>query len=196
MKPTKKDRYERYKLASIPILLCILGYVLLRPSPNTDPTPNTAQPAGKPTTLASNAPVSGPQPAAQRSTSATANPVVAWPEADLAFLSLPSPLANYRTRPSKRTTEKLTAVSTEQQQQQLAAASDSLSTTAQDLANSPVNYLFRSERRQLIMLGDQIFEPGAQLTPTVALHDIQPNTLILKINSTATNSSPATRSTD
>jgi hypothetical protein len=112
---------------------------------------------------------------------------------DLEFLSLPSPLANYRIRPSQLAAEKLTATSTAQQ---LAAHNETLSAFGQDLSGSPVNYLFRSERRKLVMLGNHIFEPGDPLTPTVNLHDIQPNALILKLNPSASNPSPATQRID
>lgn len=175
MKPKSEDKYQKYKIASIPVLLIILGYVLLSPSDSSDTPPAIAS-----------APATTP-PAASTATTAIApasaadgKKMKAWPAPDLDVLTGSNPFINYNYSPTPNPAPQLVSTSAE-------SATAPSNTHATDLIRSlsetPVNYVFQSSQRKLVMLGDRIYEKGEQIDDSVQLIDIQGRSLILTVNS-------------
>lgn len=176
MKTKKNAKHKRAKLAMLPILMGVLGYILLAPA---SPEEEGAQ-ASLATLPA--AELAAPS-SAQAGPHATAS---TWPDVDLKFLSLANPLAGREPAAGAHSPEHFTSTSatinTSSGVRNVGtpqAAVDSLQHVARDLSGSQVNYVFKSSRRKAIMLGDQMFEQGAQIGETVRLHDIQDNALVL-----------------
>lgn len=179
MSVKKRDKYARHKLASIPILLCVLAYVLFGQSQENEMafvvSPN----------LAPNlAPNTGRVPPNSSSPVQT-EPTIAWPEVTLDFLDQPNPLANYMHAPSSG--QRQSSTSTSVNVDPSITTIDPVLNVARDLHDNQVKYVFRSDHRQLVMLGQQIYEKGQELTDGVQLTDIQDDALILS-NSKPTNS--------
>jgi hypothetical protein len=154
----KVDKYRRYKIASIPGLLGILAYVLLDTQrPANIPAPLNAQAGstGAVTTFASGA----------NSQSAQAL-TTGWAEVDVGRLNTES------------TTDE-TRLSAEARQLTLSE----MQQVAQRLSQQPVNYMFRSSRRNLIMLGDQVLEEGTRVSDGVEVRDIQRGRVVLTTTS-------------
>jgi hypothetical protein len=166
------------KIASIPGLLGILAYVLLDTQrPANIPAPLNAQAGstGAVTTFASGA----------NSQSAQAL-TTGWAEVDVGRLTSASPFANYRLAEeldamalnTESTTDE-TRLSAEARQLTLSE----MQQVAQRLSQQPVNYMFRSSRRNLIMLGDQVLEEGTRVSDGVEVRDIQRGRVVLTTTS-------------
>ena len=162
----KKDKYARYKAASIPILLCVLAYVLFAPSQDegvqiaasSAVSPNTSQVTAKLNTLAD------------------ANSPRVWPEVTLEFLDQANPLANYMLLPNAVLAQNAT---NEPLEVAPSTTTDPVLDLTRELSNNQVKYVFRSDQRQVVMLGQQIFEKGEQLSDRIQLTEIQDDALIL-----------------
>lgn len=162
-----KDKYARHKLASIPILLCILAYVLFGQSPESEvalEVPLNLAPQSNRVTSIATSP-------------AQTEPILPWPEVMLEFLAQPNPLANYLHTPSSG--ELRNAITTAVNVDPSITNIDPALNLARDLSENQVKYVFRSDRRQLVMLGQQILEKGQELANGVQLTDIQDHALIL-----------------
>ncbi len=166
VKPKKKDKYARYKLASIPLLLCVLAYVLF-----SQPQDSEGAPDSSPTAVPTASTV-----ATQQTHVAASPQSLPWPEAKLEFLNQSNPLANYRLAPSAANTQSYDNGPPEANP---VSAGDPLQNMVRDLTGNQVKYVFRSNQRKLVMLGEQIFEKGEQLSDNVQLQDIEDHALIL-----------------
>lgn len=162
----KKDNYARYKAASIPILLCILAYVLFAPSQDKG-----VQEAASSTVSTNTSPVT-----AKLNSLADAKSPPVWPEVSLEFLDQANPLANYMLRPNVVMAQNAT---NEPIEVAPSATTDPVLNLTRELSNNQVKYVFRSDQRQVVMLGQQIFEKGEQLSEGIQLTEIQDDALIL-----------------
>ncbi len=170
MKPKKSHKHQGVKLAAIPVLLCILAYVLLAPTagPVAESDPLQAQINPQQPSTPSIPPKAAGTPENQH-----------WPEVDLAFMSLANPFASPPNHLSDSATEQ------HEFKRSPPPNEDELNTVAREVATQPIDYVFQSKKRKLVMLGGQVFEQGAQLSEEVTLHDIQNHALILTRNQDA-----------
>ncbi len=172
-KEKQKDKYERYKLASIPILLCVLAYVLWVPSKveeeSVSESPEIARPTAQPTGQATT----------QSTLIANTASKLVWPEVDLQFLSQSSPFANYlQHRKDEVATGQMVCSKLADSQP---PAADQLASMGRELSQQTVDYVFRSNARKIVRLGEKVFEQGEYLSDSVQLHEIQQRVLILKL---------------
>lgn len=165
----KKDNYARYKAASIPILLCVLAYVLFAP----------AHDEGEQLAVSSAVTQNNSHMTAKPNTLAHAESPRVWPEVTLEFLDKASPLANYMLTPNAALNQNAT---NEPMEVSPSATSDPFLNLSRELSNNQVKYVFRSDQRQVVMLGQQIFEKGEQLSDGIQLTEIQDDALILTHN--------------
>lgn len=164
MTPKKVDKYQRIKLLSIPVLLCILAYVLQAP---TEASVAQSTPAEMPMKPLLPSPTSPPTV----TNGVRTNQV--WPDVDLDFMSQTSPFAGTLNRRGTSMAASQETASFE------AETSDDLAAVAQDLSAQPIDYLFQSKNRKVVMLGGQVFETGEKLTEDLTLQDIQDHALII-----------------
>ena len=171
----KKDKYERYKIASIPILLLVLVYVLL--------TPDDKRPAPTVTSAATTTPTDNlaslPASISVEVNSATGS-MRPWPDVNLEFATaddgLSTPFARIGLTQSHSTNQPLVDIGTEVVS---AAPNSLLSDVARELARQPVKYVFKSAGSKFVMLGEQVYEEGQSITPSVQLHGIDDDTLVI-----------------
>ena len=160
-KRKKQDKYAKQKLAAIPVLLIVLGYVLFSGG-SDDPKSR---------------PASTTKPVTTTETSnlvASAAPI--WEEVDLEFLEGPNPLASYRhvEQPAK----KLVAMQ-ETNSVDHPSSSDQLQQRLQSLP--PVRYHFQSNTQNVVMLGEELLSAGDSIDADLKLSDIQDGQLIFHV---------------
>lgn len=168
-------KHQRLKIALIPVLMLVLAYVMFAPAdaPDNDVPIDTA--LGR-------SPVAGIATAAQPAAriAAQANRPAgaqAWPEPSLEFLTTSNPFESLISEPAHPTDQRFVATNAPA----LIKDVDHLANVASELEQRPVNFVFRSSKQNVIMLGDEVLEKGTHLSPAVQLHDIGDNTLLLKL---------------
>lgn len=170
-------KHQRLKIALIPVLILVLAYVLFAPAdgPLADNVPidNVLSRSPAAGTASASQPATGAAAQANRSAKAQA-----WPEASLQFLGTSNPFESLNSQPVETVDQRFVTTN--------AAASikdvDHMANVASELERLPVNFVFRSSKQNVIMLGDEVLEKGAHLSPAVQLHDIGDNTLLLKLH--------------
>lgn len=174
-KPAPK--HQRLKIALIPVLMLVLAYVLFAPAeiPVSDEVPIDKVLGRSPAAGM----VSPAQPAA--SGAAQANrpaDAQAWPEASLEFLATSNPFQSLVSQSAESTDHRFVATNAPA----LIKDVDHLANVASELERRPVNFIFRSSKQNVIMLGDEVLEKGTHLSPAVQLQDIDDHTLLLKLH--------------
>lgn len=184
-KRKKSDPYAKHKIASIPVLLGILGFVLMPSGKESNdsaalvgPATN-ATPSGNATSR-----VTPPTPTAKPSASfEKARPPVAlpkWERVDLSFLDGPNPFASYRIEAVEK---QLLVGTTAAPKPQRAKDEVVRQRVAQEVTSQPVRYLFSTSDRKAIMLGNRMLEPGDNLFGDVRLQAIEKGSLVLSLGS-------------
>ena len=171
----KKDKYERYKIASIPILLLVLVYVLLAPD-EKPPVPTVATAAMTiPTSNLASLPASRPA-----ETIPATGDKRTWPDLSLEFAaagkSQPNPFARMGIAKPHSADQPLVDCDTEVVSSE---PENLLSEVARELARQPVKYVFKSAGSKFVMLGEQVYKEGQSLAPSVQLHGIDDDALII-----------------
>lgn len=174
-KPSPK--HQHLKIALIPVLLLVLAYVIFAPAdePAADnvPVENTT---GRSTEAAiANAAQPAAGAAAQLDRPAK---MQAWPDADLDFLNSSNPFKSLVSGTADPTNPRFVSAGA----QPVSDHVDQLANIASDLEQRPVNFVFRSSKQNVIMLGDEVLEKGSHLSPSVQLHDIGDHALLLKLH--------------
>ncbi len=179
-KAKKTDPYAKHKLAAIPVLLIILGYVLWGDSSgagNSSKLSDSSNTGGAASEVAS---AMETAPAVRKTAEPVSERHEKWSDTDLSFLHGPNPLASYRNlKPDPAVSAAKLKVETPTipagqpehiVQTQLAA----------ELTQLPLKYRFRSGRRDVVMLGDRILESGDSLGAGLQVDRVLPTHLILK----------------
>lgn len=164
----KVDRYQKQKVAAIPILLLVLGYVLwsnLQEDKPTVPKPQVQQASAQPTTTSKT----------------TKNKVPEWPQSGIEFLSGPNPFASYR----KFEKEPEPVVESSQTEVVEEVKEPLIEQVGRQLANLPMRYMFKSNGRWVMMLGDRLLTEGDDVAEAIQVEKIEQGRLILKQRSTA-----------
>ena len=167
-KKKKQDKYAKQKLAAIPILLLVLGYVLF--------SGGSGEPKSKPQLSTKQS-----QQAETPHLVASATPV--WEEVDLEFLEGPNPWTSYHHVDIPA--EKFVA------RQDTSSASDRTSPERlQQRLRSlpPVRYHFQSDTQNVVMLGEELLSAGDAYGPDLKLGDIQDGQLIFRLEKNAQSS--------
>lgn len=192
----KPDKYAKLKLALIPVLLCVLLYVVFGGGKEV-PQAVAAQATDVAANVYTTAPVdtnSGTEEVANSEiasgeglsgeglsgrTSSGKSPgasIDQWPDGDLEFLVHSNPFASYRVDASAAATSN----ASDPERKVVDTASPSFSEEIKQLiANKPVQYVFRSENRKLVMLGGELLEEGDSVSSRGRIDDIQPGHLVL-----------------
>ena len=163
-KKNKVDRYQKQKVAAIPLLLLVLGYVLwsnFRGDEDKAKKLPQAQLAAKPKAGTNNT---------------TRAP--AWPNSTVDFLSGPNPFASYRV--FEQIEEPALANEDEEQSPLVEIEEPLIEQVGRQLANLPVRYMFKSQGRWVMMLGDRLIKEGDEVAESIRLHKIEQGRLILK----------------
>lgn len=176
--PSKSaPKHQRLKIASIPVLLVVLAYVMFAPAdePGSDNVPLDNVAVGSPVAAIASTtqPVAGANAQANRPAAARA-----WPEASLRFLGTPNPFKSLVPEPAQPADQRLVATKVQPTIQDV----DQLADVASELQRRPVNFVFRSAKQNVIMLGDAVLEKGTHLSPAVQLHEIQDHAVLLKLH--------------
>lgn len=183
-KAKRVDPFAKYKLASIPFLLCLLGWVLMSGSKEETSAdgPKSESPVSSPIKeLASSDSFVDPTRVPTKSGTPTKSGNVAWPAVDLTFLDGPNPFASFRhQRPALKEVATLAGVSAESRTQANDSAQIPLERIQEELGNLPLRYRFKSPQRDVVMLGDQLFELGDSVSQDLTVHEIEKAHLILK----------------
>lgn len=174
-KPSPK--HQHLKIALIPVLLLVLAYVIftLADEPAVDDVPvekNTGR-----STVAAVANTAQPAAVADAQLASPAK-MQAWPEADLDFLNSSNPFKSFGSEAAGPTSSRFVSANA----QHVGDTVDQLANIASDLEQRPVNFVFRSSKQNVIMLGDEVLEKGSQLSPAVQLQDIGDHALLLKLH--------------
>lgn len=160
----KSVRFQRYKIASLPILLLVLVYVLFS-NQSDDEAPRS------PVTANSSGSV------VDDLVREKLHSLIPWPNVELDFLHDPSPLASYTSRGETATSISATSQQTAEQQE------DELTQVSNRLSEQPFRYSFHSNKQNIIMLGDQVLSKGDVVadTPSASVQDIKEGRLIIKV---------------
>lgn len=185
-KPLPKDRFRHYKLAAIPVLLVVLAFVLFAPEGQGSQHSSQGEDGDAPvgTNIASQGlSHSKPdQPAGLRKADT-------WPEAELDFLGSPNPFFSQVEKPPQEHLVSAPPVpaqdsSLDDTDDETDTASDpvaeSLVALTESLSRKPVNYIFESKRRKMVMLGEQLLEQGAPISESLHLHEIRDGALLVQ----------------
>ena len=181
-KPAPK--HARLKIALIPVLLLVLAYVVFAPTdaPVTDNVPTTDSPGPSPVAAIASA-VQSPAGAG----APAKGPVdsSAWPEVSLKLLASSNPFASLVAETEDSTVQHFVSANAQPANAQPTDEGvenvDHLADVASELERRPVNFVFRSTKQNVIMLGDEILAKGTHLSPAVQLHDIGDHALLLKL---------------
>ncbi|MCA9191151.1 MAG: hypothetical protein KDB03_05305 [Planctomycetales bacterium] len=168
---SRSDPYQRYKMAAIPVLLLVLGYVMF----------GGGKSENKPlvlSTLAGNA----SKPNAPGPTPNKKQPLI-WEEPNLDFISRVNPLISYRTKPELPVLEPVKEVPP-------VSVAPNSEVVQQNLTQRPVRYVFRSARQSHVMLGEQLLTRGSQLQTGIEVAEIEPDRLMVKVQNQALFYSP------
>ncbi len=201
--PSRKpaSKHQRLKIAILPVLLLVLAYVVLAPGDDadSDTVPYNAMPSHAPLPAAAPAVASAPG-AAQQSKGPLKKEV--WPEVSLQFLASANPFQSLTTEPADVLDRRLVGTGVQpigddlnsnlqgDQRDDLNISLDNeadnrrvdpLADMAGELERRPVNFVFRSSKQSVVMLGDEILKEGDQLSPAVHVHDIGDHSLLLKL---------------
>lgn len=198
-KKRRQDKFAKAKLVAIPVLLGVLGFVLWSNTRrgNDESVPPVAAQAesasnanGPSQARPTNTPPSRPTPQSTAPTESTAEkkPQLSrepWPEIDeLAFLDGPNPFASYRiVEVSEEPEEKVVEVVPKE---------PAINHVTRELAKSPLRYYFRSARKNVVMLGNQLLESGDHLTEELKLDDIDQEHLIFTLDRSSKDSNSTT----
>lgn len=160
-KKKKQDKYAKHKLAAIPILLLVLGYVLFSGgSDKAEKKPELAKQQSK--------------SAENQSRVEPATPV--WEEVDWDFLSGPNPFASYHH--VDKPAEKLVA----RQDRSSTVEHATLDQLKQRVQNLPaVRYHFQSDTQNVVMLGEELLSAGDSYGQDLELGDIRDGQLIFRV---------------
>ena len=169
-------KYQCLKMALVPVLLLVLAYVLFSPADESVSDSASADGITMGSPAATN--FSNEQPdagaVAQADQPATTH---TWPEATLDFLTTSNPFESLEVQAAEPTDQRFVSATAEPVFDEV----DQLANVASDLERRPVNFVFRSNKQNVIMLGDEVLEKGSHLSPAVQLHDIGDQTLLLKL---------------
>lgn len=175
-KNKKKDRFAGAKLAAIPVLLCVLAYVLL--GSNEEEAAASVVGGDEPTLPLRHTPGSA---VTGRVGTSMRKP---WPAVEIQTLMHTNPFADYRV-----TARASSSVAADHQPDESGSPSH-LSLLAQELAQQDVRYRFHSNQRKVVMLGEHLFEEGAHIGNAVRVHDIQAEMLVLSLESAGESATP------
>ena len=166
----KQDKHAKLKLAAIPVLLAVLGYVLW------DGLSGDTKRALPPPQLANSttpqAPTVAKRPAPAQVNAKTKTPKL--PTVDIAALKSRNPFSDYRAK-EQSDLEQLDVNSLATTPQRV----NPIAEVQQMLANQPVTYRFESAQRKVLVVGDKVIESGRQLSDDVQVEAIQQDRIIL-----------------
>lgn len=173
-KPRKPvAKHQRLKLAFIPVLLLVLAYVLFAPA---DQTESASEPIAA---IADRMPVAAASGTTQPAVDAVAQAnKPTWPEANLQFLTSSNPFRSIAVETADRAGQRFLTAKVQPSIDDV----DYLATLASELERRQVNFVFRSNKQNIIMLGDEILEEGTHLSPTVQLDEIDEHALLLRLH--------------
>lgn len=161
-KKKKVDRYQKQKMAAIPVLLLVLGFVLWSNFQGDKP----AKPKPSPQQIAT-------KPATAKNSKKTPD----WPQTGIEFLSGPNPFASYRVLEqelvdiedvSPHETKKLTP------------EEPLIEQVGRQLAQLPLRYMFKSDGKWVMMLGDRLITEGEEVADAIRVEKIEQGRMILK----------------
>lgn len=167
-RPARQDKYAKLKVAAIPLLLGLLAYVLLGSSDSESTSTAAASKAsvGLPAVALDD---SGDDPSIRNASAAP------WPEIDREAIAQINPFASYRFEPLPASSPHLVDVPLEERE----TAELSM---AQRVASGKVDYMFESDRRQIVRLDGRLLEPGTALNDHVRVHRIKDRSIILSVD--------------
>ena len=178
-KKNKPDPYAKQKVVAIPLLLVVLGYVLWS---NSQGSGTKADPAAE---LANASPtvVAPSKPAVANADDAT----TAWPEPVTDFLDGANPFASFRATKKQETKLVTTIAPKIDKAEELRRAVSKLS---DELAAQPLRYFFQSGDRNVVMLGDRLYQNGDRLSEQMKLREIQQENLVLQYHGDTSEAPP------
>lgn len=177
-KPAPK--YQRFKIALIPVLLLVLAYVIFAPTdePATDNVSTNDIPGRSPVVAipsVAQSPAGAGAPADRPADTST------WPEVNLQLLASSNPFTSLAAETADSSAQHFVSANAQPIAEDIDDV-DHLADVASELERRPVNFVFRSTKQNVIMLGDEILEKGTHLSPTVQLHDIGDHALLLRLH--------------
>lgn len=183
----KKDKYERYKIASIPILLLVLVYVLMNPDDNQQvfvaEAAMTTSIVANSSSNNNNANDNKPLPTLHSSPSNTQRETKAksgWPDIDVDFAAATDAQTNPFARIGvDRSYSPAHPTAGPEAPPPAANEAERISELARELARQPVKYVFKSAESRFVMLGEQVYQEGQTIAPTIQLQGIDENNLLI-----------------
>ncbi|MFK7737545.1 MAG: hypothetical protein AB8B50_16035 [Pirellulaceae bacterium] len=164
---TKVDRFAKFKVAAVPVLLAVLGLVLW-----SNFSESSDRPAVKRTSQA---------PAKEKARTSTAlskavakaDPkpklVAAWPEPSLEFLNQESPFMKMDYAPPQPQSERHVSKPTHSDRDR---EKNALASAAEMLKNARIQYTFQSEKQSAFMFENRLIKEGDELTNDVIVRSI------------------------
>lgn len=165
----KTDKYAKQKLAAIPLLLGVLGYVLVANFQSQDVGTQTIAATDTPTPL----PVRDTTPRQVAPAATSTNKIARWKDTNLDFLKGPPPMKPYlevNVPQGQLTTASIPSV----------GLGDQLADVQQQFEEQTTQYVFESGRHRYAVLGSRVLAEGEQITEGVQLQKIQAGTLTIK----------------
>ncbi|HBE69666.1 MAG TPA: hypothetical protein DDW52_16090 [Planctomycetaceae bacterium] len=175
-KGKKPDPRAKQKLAAIPLLLAILGYVVYSNFQDADAH-------SQPTTTATRP--SSPLRSATETTVNVQDAPLKWPEVSTDFLVHESPLANY-LQPAQRVgpggdSDGRTVGSEGTATPIARQVSATEAAIVEELASQSARFVMKTSSRDVALIGDRIISSGQQLNRDARLESVDGKRLVIRI---------------
>ena len=182
-KTRKPDKYRKLKIALIPVLLCVLAYVVISQTMDSKPNTGAQVPGRQPPATAQRSPgTNRPTPPRRLGQpSAKSLPVAAqsqlktkpWPEVELTFLDSDSLFERYQ-----RTAQDL-GQTVDSEPTTPAVPEESFSSQMQRvLTEKPIQYVFESDTRQYLLMDQDVLQEGDAVSDVAEINEIGVGKLI------------------
>ncbi|MEM7474117.1 MAG: hypothetical protein AAF483_03935 [Planctomycetota bacterium] len=178
-KRKKQDKHAKLKLASIPVLLVVLAYVLWSQSAGRDSSE-----------LANDNPVSKPKPPTARAARALnressegakdlSDSQIDWPEPNLEFLSAVNPFEAYE-QPERVDESKLVSTEKAEESEPEIDVVGLLAAVESEIMMQPSRFIFQSQQKKVAVIGSKEYQVGDEIRDRIFIEAIEGQKLILK----------------